>query len=87
MWGTILKTALPLILGQVAGHQQKNAAGQASQGARLQDILPLLMPMLQQQQQHAAENYTAQQQQYGQIQPLQEAIRKMALNLMPNGGR
>jgi hypothetical protein len=76
MWGTILKAALPLILGQVAGRQSRNAAGRDSAGARLQDILPLLMPMIQQQQQQN-------QSRYAQVQPLHDVIARSATGLMP----
>lgn len=86
MWGAILKAALPLVTGLFAGHKSKQSANQASQGARLQDILPLLMPLMQQQQQHSAQNYQQQQDQYAQALPLQDAIRKMAMGLMPNQG-
>lgn len=72
-----------LFSGLFGGHKQKQAASQASHGARLQDLLPLIMPMIQQQQQHSAQNYQQQQDRYAQVQPLQDAIARMSMQLMP----
>ena len=76
-----------LLSGLFGGHKQKQAAQKASQGARLQDILPMIMPLIQQQQQHAQQNYAQQQTQYQRIQPLQDAIARMAYNLMPTSAQ
>lgn len=86
MWAQLIQAAIPIISGMIGGRQSKKAAAKASKGARLQDILPLLMPMIQQQQQHQQQNYQQQQDQYVGALPLQSAIRDMAMNLMPNQG-
>jgi hypothetical protein len=80
----LAEIAAPLVIGAVAGKKNKTAANNAAAGSRLQDILPLLLPMMQQSQQHSAENYAAQQQKYQQGQPLSAAINSMAMNLLPN---
>lgn len=86
MW-SLLPAIGSLLSGLFGGHKQKQAAQQASHGARLQDILPLLMPMIQQQQQHSQQNYQQQQDQYQQIQPLQAQIARMAQQLMPRNSQ
>lgn len=83
MWGTILKAALPLIMGQISGKMSKNAANQASGGARLQDLMPLLMPLILQSQQHANTGYQQQTDQYNKVQPLQDQILANAQRTMP----
>lgn len=83
MWGAILKAALPLMTGMFAGKKNKKAAAASSQGARLQDVLPLLMPLIQQQQQHSQQNYQQQQDRYAQSLPLQDAIARLAGSLSP----
>ena len=83
MWATLIPAIGSLLGGIFGGHKQKQAAQQASHGARLQDILPMLMPLIQQQQQHNAQTFGQQQQQYQQIQPLQQSLATMAQRLMP----
>jgi hypothetical protein len=85
MWGTILKAALPLIMGQISGKMSKNAANQASGGARLQDLMPLLMPLILQSQQHANTGYQQQTDQYNKVQPLQDQILRNAQRMTPRG--
>ena len=82
----LIPGAVSLLTGLFGGHKAKQSASNAAHGARLQDILPLLMPMIQQQQQHSQQNYQQQQDQYQAGLPLQDAIRKMAMGLMPNQG-
>lgn len=72
-----------LLSGLFGGKKTKQTSTQASKGARLQDILPLLMPLLQQQQRHSDQNYQQQQDKYQQTVPLQGAITNMANGLLP----
>lgn len=83
----LIPIAASLIGGLFAGKKNKQSAEKATKGARLQDILPLIMPMIQQQQQRSGENYAAQQAKYNQTLPLQDAISRMAMNLMPSSAQ
>jgi hypothetical protein len=86
-WLKVAEIAAPLVTGLFAGHQSKKAANQASQGARLQDLLPQIQALIGQQQQHSAENYAAQQAKYAQTQPLAAGILQNATNLLPHGAK
>jgi hypothetical protein len=82
-----ITSLVSLFSGLFGGHKQKQASQKASQGARLQDILPLIMPMLQQQQQHMQSNYDMRNANYQKAQPLQDAVARMAYNLMPTSAQ
>jgi hypothetical protein len=86
-WLKLAETVGPLLVGAYAGHKQKDAAAKSSQGARLQDVLPQIQALMQQTQQHSAENYAAQQQKYQSLLPLQQSIMQNAMNLLPNSAK
>jgi hypothetical protein len=79
-----LITALaPTIGGLFAGKAAKKSATQAAGGARLQDLMPQILQMIQQQQQRSGQNYQAQMAQRQANSPLESAVRQMAMNLTP----
>lgn len=75
--------AAPLVGGVIAGRKDKKAAEQAAGGATFQNLMPIIMAMMQQQQRQQQQNYDLQMQDYQASQPLQAAIRRMAMGLMP----
>jgi len=83
----VLPGILSLFSGIFGGKKEKQSAQKDSKGARLQDLMPLIMPLIQQQQQHSQQNYQQQQSQYQQIQPLQDAIARMSYGLMPTSAQ
>jgi hypothetical protein len=62
----LIPAAASLIGGMFGGGKKKTAkpAGPAGQGAQLQDLLPQLMPILQQMQAASKQNYALQQRKY-----------------------
>jgi hypothetical protein len=87
MWGALIPLATSLIGGLFAGKKAKQAGNQAAGGARLQTLMPQIMQMLQQQQQVTQQNYGNQQQQYQANQPLQDVVRRMAMNMAPRSAQ
>jgi hypothetical protein len=73
-----------LLAGLFGGHKSQQAANAASQGARLQDLLPYILPAIQTGQNAAQQNYALQQQRYAAALPLQQAVMRMTMNLLPN---
>lgn len=62
-----IASGLGKLFGGLFGHHDSKPAQPANgmpQGAQLKDILPLLMPLLQQQQQASSQNYALQQRRY-----------------------
>lgn len=84
MWGALIPVVGSLIGGLIGGKKSKDAGNQAAGGARLQQLMPQIVQLLQQQQQINAQNYGMKTQQYAANQPLQDAIRRMALGMMPS---
>lgn len=99
-----LITALGSLFGGLfGGKKSKDSAKQASQGATLQDILPQLMALMQQQQTQSGQNYQMQQRNalltdpgaasiYGGTPPagavpLREALARMTYSLLPTSAR
>ena len=97
---------IPLIsaaAGLFGAKKSKDAAKKASHGATLQDVLPQLMALMQQQQTQQSQNYQMQQRKAlltdpgaasifgGQAPagavPLQEALARMAYGLLPTSAR
>ena len=94
MWAALIPAAASLIGGLFGGKQAKKTATADAGGARLQQLMPLIMQMMQQQQGIGQQNYqnqvTRQQTNYGnQVahsqaqQPLQDAVRNMAMGMIP----
>lgn len=79
----IISAVAPLIGGLFAGKKTEKKAKEASAGARLPDLMPLIQALISQQQNQSQQNYSMQQQQFQSNQPLQDAIRKMAMGMMP----
>ncbi len=86
-WLKVAEVAAPLAIGAFTGHKAKQSASKASQGARLQDLLPQIQAMMAQQQQHSAQNYSAQQDKYAMTQPLMQGIAQNATNLLPHAAK
>lgn len=80
----LIPAAASLFGGLFAGKKSKKAATQAAGGARLQDLMPQIMQMMQQQQGINQQNYQGQVNQQQANMPLQDAVRRMAMNLTPN---
>lgn len=83
----LISAAAPLIGGLFAGKSAKKNATQAAGGARLQQLMPQILQMIQQQQALSQQNYGQQMQQYQANQPLQDSVRRMAGTLTPNSAR
>lgn len=71
------------IMGKKSAQSARNAANQRAGGATLAQLLPQIMQMMQQSQDMAKQNYGYQQTQYRQNQPLQGALRMMAMGMLP----
>lgn len=84
MWGALIPAAVSLIGGLFAGKSAKRAGQQAAGGARLQDLMPQILQMIQQQQGISQQNYQGQVNQQTANSPLQDSVRRMAMNLTPN---
>lgn len=84
MWGALIPIAASLLGGVFGGKQSKKAATKASGGARMQTLVPQILQMMQQQQGINQQNYGMQMQQQQANLPLQDAVRRMAMNLTPN---
>lgn len=80
----ILSAAAPLLTGLFGGKKSKQAADKRSQGATLQDLLPQILPLLQQMQAQNQERYGVQMQRFQSQQPLHDALSRMAFGLLPN---
>jgi hypothetical protein len=80
----LIPAATSLIGGLFSGKQAKKSANAAAGGARLQQLMPQILQMIQQQQANSAQNYQMQTQQQQANAPLQDAVRRMAMNLTPN---
>jgi hypothetical protein len=80
----LISAGASLLGGIFGGQKSQQAAQQASQGARLQDLLPYILPSIQTGQQAAQQNYALQQQRYANALPLQQAVMRMTMGLMPN---
>lgn len=80
----IIPSAISLIGGLFAGKQAKKSASQAAGGARLQQLMPQILQMIQQQQSISGQNYQNQVSQQQANSPLQDSVRRMAMNLTPN---
>jgi hypothetical protein len=79
----LITSAASIIGGKLAGGAAKKSATQAAGGARLQDLMPQILQMIQQQQQRSGQNYQAQVAQRQANSPLESAVRQMAMNLTP----
>lgn len=84
MWGALIPIAASLLGGIFGGKSSKKAATTASGGARMQTLVPQILQMMQQQQGINQQNYGMQMQQQQANLPLQDAVRRMAMNLTPN---
>ena len=80
----LIPSAVSLFGGMFAGNRAKKSAQQAAGGARLQDLMPQILQMIQQQQGISQQNYQNQMQQQTANSPLQDSVRRMAMNLTPN---
>lgn len=80
----LIPSAVSLIGGLFAGKSAKKSGNQAAGGARLQQLMPQILQMIQQQQGISHQNYQAQLQQQQANSPLQDSVRRMAMNLTPN---
>ena len=82
-WNLLIPAATSLISGIIGGKKTKQAAQKDAAGARLQDILPKLMPLLQQMQQANQQSYQLQMQRYQQADPFRQALLSMSQGLLP----
>lgn len=82
----MLQFLLPLISligGQIAGSRAKSSAEAKAGGATMQNMVPLMMQLMQQQQGQSAQNFGLQTQRYQANLPIQDALRSMALGMLP----
>lgn len=82
-WVQLIPIAASLIGGWMASKKAKNDARKATGGASLQNLVPQIMQLIQQQQGQQSQDYGLRMQRYQANQPMQDAIRKMAMGLMP----
>lgn len=82
-WGAIISAAAPLIGGMLAGRQSRKAAEGAAGGMRMQEMLPQILTLLQQQMAQSGQRYGQQQQEFAANAPLRDSIRSMAMNMLP----
>jgi acetyl-CoA carboxylase beta subunit len=80
----LISAGASLLGGLFGGKQAKKSATQASGGARLQDLMPQIMQLIQQQQANSQQNYQGQMAQRQANMGLENAVRQMAMNLTPN---
>lgn len=83
MWGALIPAAVSLFGGLLAGNRSKKAAQQAAGGATLAQLMPQIQAMIRQQQGISQQNYGNQLSHAAANQPLQDAVRQMALRIMP----
>jgi hypothetical protein len=81
--GKLLQAGASLLGGHVAGRQAQQAAQERAGGATLQELLPTMMQLLQQQQAQSGQNFALQTQRYQANLPMQDALRNMAMNMLP----
>jgi hypothetical protein len=83
MWGALIPAAVSLLGGLFAGKKSKKAATNAAGGATLANLMPQIQAMLAQQQNVQRQNYGNQLSHSNANQPLQDAVRQMAMRIMP----
>ena len=79
----LISALAPAVGGFFAGKSAKKSATTAAGGARLQDLMPQILQMIQQQQGQNQQHYQAQVAQRQANSPLESAVRQMAMNLTP----
>lgn len=88
MWQFLIplaKTVGPMIGGLIAGKKAKSAGQAAAGGATMQQLMPLMMQLMEQQRAASGQNYGMQMQRYQASLPMEDAIRTMAMRLLPGG--
>ena len=79
----IATAIISLLGGLFSGKKAKQGAEARAGSATLQKLLPIMMALIQQQQQKSAQNFGLQQQQFQANLPMQDALRQMAMSLLP----
>lgn len=82
-WNLLIPAAASLFGGMLGGKKESAAAKKRAGGATLQELMPLMMDLIKQQQAQSGQNYTLQQQRYQANLPMQDAIRSMAMGMLP----
>ena len=81
--GPLITAGISLLGGLFSGKKAKKGAEARAGGATLQQLLPIMMALIQQQQQRSAQNFGLQEQQFQANLPMQDALRQMAMSLLP----
>lgn len=79
----LISAGASILGGLFSGKKAKKDANKAAGGARLETLMPQILQMIQQSQAANQQNYQNQMQQYQANQPLQDVVRRMAMNLAP----
>lgn len=82
-WLPLISQGTSLAGGMYAGRQAQKSRDKASGGIDFAAMAPLIQALIQQQQQQSAENYAAQKTKAAANQPMEAAIRQLAMSLMP----
>lgn len=78
--------AISMLGGLFGGKSAKSSAQQQAGGATMQHLMPIMMKLIEQQHAQSGQNYQQQQQRYQANLPMQDALRAMAMRMMPNNG-
>jgi hypothetical protein len=72
------------LIGKVAGGSARGGAEQRAGGASLQALMPIMMELMKQQQAQSGQQYQMQMQRHQANLPMQDALRSMAMNMLPS---
>jgi hypothetical protein len=82
-WNILIPAAASLFGGMFGGNKASDAAKQRAGGASLQELMPLMMQLMNQQQAQSGQHYNLQMQRHQANLPMQDALRQMAMGMLP----
>jgi hypothetical protein len=82
-WNVLLPIASSLLGGVFGGKKASGSAKQRAGGASLQELMPIMMELMKQQQAQSGQQYGMQMQRHQANLPMQDALRSMAMNMLP----
>jgi hypothetical protein len=82
-WNVLIPAAASLLGGVFGGKKASGSAQNRAGGASLQELMPLMMQLLNQQQAQSGQQYGLQMQRHQANLPMQDALRQMAMGMLP----
>jgi hypothetical protein len=82
-WNLLIPAAASLLGGVFGGKKASGSAQGRAGGASLQELMPLMMQLMNQQQAQSGQQYNMQMQRHQANLPMQDALRSMAMGMLP----